>query len=415
MSDNAIEFVNVSKKFKKGEKFDSLRDLIPNLIKNTLKAKRIDELAEKEFWAVKDVSFELKKGEVLGIIGHNGAGKSTILKLLSRILKPTKGQININGRLSALIEVGAGFHEDLTGRENIYLNGTIMGMKKKEIDKKFDSIVEFSELEDFIDTPVKRYSSGMYVKLGFSVVAHLEPEILLIDEVLSVGDIAFQSKCINKISSLKSNGIPIVFISHNLLAVEKICNKAILISNGELMYNGVPRDVVQKYQIIAQKKMISNNNKAVGRYGEPYVRLGNREVEIKKVRLLNLLNEEKDIFSNQEELIVEINFETSNINKFHFAVTFFRYDGVYCYSATTKFDNFNLQNQYKKGILQIKFPKLLLLNSKYQLSVSVWDANFVVPYDLHERMYDFEITSNLPEEGIVHIPHTWNLLKDTYK
>ena len=197
---NAIEFINVSKKFKKGEKFDSLRDFIPSLIKGNFgKNGKNGNLKDQEFWAVKDVSFQLKKGEALGIIGPNGAGKSTILKMLSRIYKPTSGEIKINGKLSALLEVGAGFHPDLTGRENIYLSAAIIGMKKKEIESKIDSIIEFSELEDFIDTPVKKYSSGMYVRLGFSISAHMDPEILLLDEVLAVGDFSFQKKCLHRI------------------------------------------------------------------------------------------------------------------------------------------------------------------------------------------------------------------------
>ena len=206
MTDIPLEFNHVWKKFKKGEKYDSLRDLIPAMTKRLFTGNHRGELQEKEFWAVKDVSFEVKKGETLGIIGPNGAGKSTILKLLSGILRPNKGEINVNRRLSALIEVGAGLHPDLTGRENIYLNGSILGMKKSEIDKKLDEIVEFSGLIDFLDTPVKRYSSGRYTRLGFSVAAHVEPEILLIDEVLSVGDMSFQQKCVGKMISCRNSG-----------------------------------------------------------------------------------------------------------------------------------------------------------------------------------------------------------------
>ena len=196
---NIIEFNHVWKKFKKGEKFNSLRDAIPNLFRSFSNG---NSLEKQEFWALQDVSFQITKGEVLGIIGPNGAGKSTILKLLSRIMKPNKGEMKINGRLSALIEITAGFHPELTGRENAYLNGTILGMRKKEIDAKFDDIVEFSGLREFIDTPVKRYSSGMYSRLGFSVAANMDPDILLVDEVLSVGDIAFQAKCAQKMREL---------------------------------------------------------------------------------------------------------------------------------------------------------------------------------------------------------------------
>jgi lipopolysaccharide transport system ATP-binding protein len=246
---NAIEFNHVWKKFRKGERFDSLRDLIPTFTRNLFSwgNKNQQELRDKEFWAVNDVSFQIKKGDILGIIGHNGAGKSTILKLLSGILQPTKGEIILNGRLSALIEVGAGFHNDLTGRENIYLNGAILGMKKQEIDKKFDSIVAFSELEEFIDTPVKRYSSGMYVRLGFSVAAHLDPEILLIDEVLSVGDFRFQRKCMAKMNEFVTKGTTIIYISHNLPSVIELCPKTLLLNRGEVQQIGESRQVVHDY------------------------------------------------------------------------------------------------------------------------------------------------------------------------
>src|SRR5581483_6394239 len=200
MNDIAIEFENVSKKFKRGEKFDSLRDLIPALAKKLRSGKKDSpsELKEREFWALRDVSFQVKKGEALGIIGSNGAGKSTVLKILSGIIRPTNGHYRINVRLSALIEVGAGFHPDLSGRENVFLNGAILGMTPKEISTRFDEIVDFSGLTEFIDTPVKRYSSGMYARLGFSVAIHMKPDVLLVDEVLSVGDMAFQAKCQQK-------------------------------------------------------------------------------------------------------------------------------------------------------------------------------------------------------------------------
>jgi lipopolysaccharide transport system ATP-binding protein len=205
------------------------------------------ELQEQEFWAVQGVSFQVRCGEALGVIGPNGAGKSTILKLLSGILRPNKGEIKVNGRLSALIEVGAGFHPDLTGRENIYLNGAILGMKKSEIDRKFDEIVDFSGVQEFIDTPVKRYSSGMYARLGFSVAAHVNPDILLVDEVLSVGDLQFQEKCIDKMLSLKDEGIPIVFVSHNLQSIQLLCKRAILLKVGKIIKEGSVETVLNEY------------------------------------------------------------------------------------------------------------------------------------------------------------------------
>ena len=247
MGDVVLEFNHVWKKFKKGERYDSLRDFIPAIAKRLFNSSQGEELQEKEFWSIKDVSFQIMKGEALGIIGPNGAGKSTVLKLLSGILKPNKGDIKVNGRLSALIEVGAGFHPDLTSRENIYLNGTILGMKKKEIDSKFDEIVEFSGLEEFIDTPVKRYSSGMYARLGFSVAAHVDPEVLLVDEVLSVGDFVFQTKCIKKMHDIIAKGVTIIFISHNIPSIIQLCPKAILLNKGEIQKYGDSNEVCRFY------------------------------------------------------------------------------------------------------------------------------------------------------------------------
>jgi len=260
MSDVAIEFSHVYKKFKRGESFDSLRDFIPYLTKKYFSVSSNGDLRDKEFWAVKDVSFQLKYGEAIGIIGPNGAGKSTILKILSGILLPNQGAYKVYGRISALIEVGAGFHPDLTGRENIYLNGAILGMTREQVKKKFDSIVEFSELEEFIDTPVKRYSSGMYARLGFSVAAHVDPQILLIDEVLSVGDISFQQKCLNKMQEIIGNGTTIIFISHNIPAVIKICPKTILLNRGMIDHFGDTKDVCRYYyNISSQTKMATED------------------------------------------------------------------------------------------------------------------------------------------------------------
>lgn len=248
MPDIVLHFDQIWKKFRRGEKkHDSLRDLIPAVAKNLFKIRRRKDLRDQEFWAIKDVSFQVGRGEALGIIGPNGAGKSTVLKLLSGIMRPDRGRIAVNGRLSALIEVGAGFHQDLTGRENIYLNGAILGMKRKEMDRKLEEIVAFSELSDFIDTPVKRYSSGMYARLGFSVAAHVDPDILLVDEVLSVGDWAFQRKCLEKMEAFVKNGVTVIFISHNLQAVMNLCHRALLLRKGSVVEDGSTGMVVRRY------------------------------------------------------------------------------------------------------------------------------------------------------------------------
>lgn len=247
MSNVALEMDHVFKKFGKGEIHDSLRDLIPALTGRFFKSSKTNLLGKSEFWAVQDVSFQVHRGEALGIIGHNGAGKSTILKLLCHIMKPTKGEMRVNGKLSALIEVGAGFHGDLTGRENVFLNGTILGMKREQIQNKFDEIVAFSGLSEFIDTPVKRYSSGMYARLGFSVAAHVEPEILIVDEVLSVGDFAFQNKCMEKINSILAGGATVIFVSHNLRSVAQLCQRCILLDHGKIIEEGPTDEIVNCY------------------------------------------------------------------------------------------------------------------------------------------------------------------------
>jgi len=260
MSDVALELDHVYKKFKKGEIYDSLRDLIPALSGRMFK-KSSGNLESREFWATNDVSFQVKRAEAFGIMGSNGAGKSTILKLLSGIMKPNKGRIVVNGKLSALIEVGAGFHPDLTGRENIFLNGTILGMKREEIKTKLDAIIDFSGLEDFIDTPVKRYSSGMYARLGFSVAAHVDPDILLIDEVLSVGDYQFQRQCVEKMRSVIHNGVTVIFISHNLKAISELCTRSVLLDHGRVLKEGPTDEVIRTYIDHGAEKSDQNQGK----------------------------------------------------------------------------------------------------------------------------------------------------------
>jgi lipopolysaccharide transport system ATP-binding protein len=248
----AIRADGVAKRFQRGERHDSLRDLIPALV-GGLRGKRkekaaadAERLRRDEFWAVKDLSFEVPFGRALGIIGPNGAGKSTTLKLLTGILRPTAGEIRMRGRVASLIEVSAGFHQDLTGRENVYLQGAIMGMTRREVDQRLDSIVDFSGIEPFIDTPVKRYSSGMNARLGFAIAVHLEPDVLVIDEVLSVGDMNFQQKCVDRMKAFKRDGVAIVFVSHNMQAVGDLCDEALVI-RGRPTFQGPVGDAVSEY------------------------------------------------------------------------------------------------------------------------------------------------------------------------
>ncbi len=242
----AISISNLSKRYMIGLKKDSsLRGTLSTVFKT-------GNASDEEFWALKDINLEIKKGDVLGIVGKNGAGKSTLLKILSQITKPTTGRIEINGRVASLLEVGTGFHPELTGRENIYLNGTILGMTRKEVASKFDEIVAFSGVEKFIDTPVKRYSSGMYVRLAFAVAAHLEPEILIIDEVLAVGDAEFQKKCLGKMKDVAEDGRTVIFVSHDIGAVKNLCTKGVLLENGRLKYSGDILSVITEYQSVSK-------------------------------------------------------------------------------------------------------------------------------------------------------------------
>jgi lipopolysaccharide transport system ATP-binding protein len=262
VTDAALTMDHVYKKFRKGELYDSLRDLVPALASKLVK-RRAAGLEAKEFWALEDVSFDVARGEAFGVIGNNGAGKSTMLKLLSGIMKPTRGTLEVRGRLSALIEVSAGFHPDLTGRENIYLNGTVLGMTRQEIARRFDAIVAFSGLEEFIDTPVKRYSSGMFARLGFSVAAHVDPDILIVDEVLSVGDFVFQQRCTERMTEVIRGGATVIFVSHNLRAVAELCSRALLLDRGRVVATGPAEDVIRSYLARAEARKPGDANRHV--------------------------------------------------------------------------------------------------------------------------------------------------------
>ena len=248
MSDVVVEFDGVWKKFRRGERHDSLRDLVPGIVSRIVRGRPDQsQLQGQEFWAVRDVSFQVRRGEALGIIGPNGAGKSTALKLLTRILRPTIGKCSVKGRVGALIEVAAGFHGDLTGRENIYLQGAIMGMRKAQIEAKLEEIIDFSGIAPFIDTQVKRYSSGMQARLGFSVAAHMDPDVLFVDEVLSVGDMSFQAKCMERMRQQIDSGVTVIFVSHNLQAVALLCKRCVVMGAGTLLFDGPPEPALSAY------------------------------------------------------------------------------------------------------------------------------------------------------------------------
>jgi len=321
----ALEFDQVWKKFRKGEKYDCLRDLIPAMVERLFSKNHRDGLREQEFWALSEVSFQIKRGEAVGIIGPNGSGKSTTLKLLSSILKPTKGRIKVNGRLSALIEVAAGFHPDLTGRENIFLNGSILGMRKSEIERKFDEIVEFSGLEEFIDTPVKRYSSGMYARLGFSVAAHVDPEILLVDEVLSVGDMSFQQRCMEKMQEKIRSDVAVIFVSHNLAAVATLCNRVILLNKGRVLIDGPCEKALEAYVAAVKANGLKSET-------------GSGTIWIVGCTLKSLYAENQGVMAPHTPCELNVNFECSvSITPFNVGFIIRRtQDMSFCYWVTTE-------------------------------------------------------------------------------
>jgi lipopolysaccharide transport system ATP-binding protein len=283
MSDPVIRVENLSKKYiishQKPERYMALRDVIANGAKSLTQRifqphKKVIDSDREEFWALKDVSFEVNQGDRIGIIGRNGAGKSTLLKILSRITEPTSGRITINGRVASLLEVGTGFHPELTGRENIYLNGSILGMSKAEIKKKFDEIIDFAEVEKFLDTPVKHYSSGMYVRLAFAVAAHLEPEILIVDEVLAVGDAQFQKKCMGKMEDVSKEGRTVIFVSHNMASISALCSRAIILKDGLVQFftNNID-DAISKYLLLIDDATNVQLEYRKDRNGEGKIRL----------------------------------------------------------------------------------------------------------------------------------------------
>ena len=321
-SDVAISAKNVSKVYRLGSKdvaedslIKSFAKMIKSPVKNYKKYRSLYNFSDLDFdnpdanqnpnilWALRNVSFDVNKGEVVGIIGRNGAGKSTLLKILSRITPPATGSIEIHGRSASLLEVGTGFHPELTGRENVYLNGTILGMRKKEVESKFDEIVEFSGVEKFLDTPVKRYSSGMAVRLAFAVAAHLEPEILIIDEVLAVGDGAFQEKCLNKMQDVGSSGKTIFFVSHNMSAVTRLCSRVIMLENGCVIADGPAREIVNDYMHDGAQALAERT------WPDPLRAPGNNIAWLKSVRIKDKDNQTTELIDIRSTVALEMTFE----------------------------------------------------------------------------------------------------------
>jgi len=310
MPDSIIKVENLSKKFiirhEQRERYTSLRDVVTNNVKSIFSKKDKVTTTQEEFWALKDINFEIKQGDRVGIIGRNGAGKSTLLKVLSRIVEPSTGRVELNGRVSSLLEVGTGFHPELTGRENIFLNGAILGMSRAEIRSKFDEIVAFAEVEKFLDTPVKRYSSGMYVRLAFAVAAHLEPEILIVDEVLAVGDAQFQKKCLGKMEDVSKNeGRTVLFVSHNMGVIAQLCQSSIILNKGSVVFQGSTSLAIENY--------ISNGRKTESGYVASQEAFS-KAMFIKSVTLLNKNELIAESFLLDEPILIELTIGINDIN-----------------------------------------------------------------------------------------------------
>ena len=390
---SGISLRGVWKKYYRGERHDSLRDLVPALVARAVSRRRSDTLAKQEFWALRDISLDIKPGEAVGIIGPNGAGKSTLLKLLTRILRPTRGEIALSGRVGALIEVAAGFHPDLTGRENVYLQGAVMGMTRAEIKDKFDAIVDFAGVSEFIDTPVKRYSSGMNARLGFAVAAHMDPDVLLIDEVLSVGDVGFQEKCVTRMRELIDRGVPLAFVSHNLTAVVDLCTRAILIDHGVVQAEGNPAEVVAEFRR--------------GRRVEA-AQAGDQPIRITDVRLLQADGEVSPLFQTAAPMTIQVHYQAREpIARPHVAIDIHTADGTYCAGINTRMDDCTLGTLEGEGHVELKVSRLSLLPGCYSISAGILDREGLRPLDLHSRAYPFTVVSTRRDFGVVYLEHEW--------
>lgn len=358
----------------------------------------------QDFYALRDVSFEVPRSQALGIIGHNGAGKSTILKLLSNITAPTSGEITINGHLSALIEVGSGFHPELTGRENIYLNGSILGMRRREIAEKFDRIVEFAGVSRFIDTPIKRYSSGMHVRLGFSIAAHLDPDILLLDEVLAVGDEAFQTKCLQRIRELKRDGTTIVFISHDLGAVESLCDRVLLIQHGEAIADSKPQDVIAAYRTSATQAQPAALTGAPDAVAE-------KEAAITSVTFYDLSGREMVAARTGDPVLARVNYTArSRIENAVFELFFYTGNRELLCQLSTEFGEHPLDVEAGAGVAEFTIPEIGLRPDIYYIDATIKYRDAPDDIDWQRNSATLRIDPGKMRRGQFYMPHEWRVM-----
>lgn len=409
---NAIEFQHVSKKFTlHHEKRNSVQERIANILRPR---------GEGEvFWALRDVDFQVPAGETLGLIGHNGSGKSTTLKLITRILEPTSGAVRVRGRISALLELGSGFHPDLSGRDNIFLNGSLLGFSRADMQRKVSDIMDFAELGPFIDTPVKHYSSGMYMRLGFAIATAVDPDILITDEVLAVGDEAFQRKCMDRIYQFRQQGKTILFVSHSLDAIRNLCTSAVWLHGGELKAAGNTLATIDAYlEWTNQKEQARLERERVAR-GEQIAeteevetrRWGSREIEITRVELLNGRGQETSVFTTREPLTIRLHYMAHQpITEPIFGLALFHANGFHLNGPNTRFGGLSLGTLRGPGYVDYTIDDLPLLAGQYRLTAAIHDNSTTHTYDHHELMYGFVVQTGAIAEryGSIMIPARWS-------
>jgi len=415
-----IEVRNIGKKYDINRyrgSYTALRDVIANIFRNPFgiaksKVKRAVGMGKKEeFWALRDISFSVRRGEVVGIIGANGAGKSTLLKILSQITPPTEGEVILRGRVGSLLEVGTGFHPELTGRENVFLNGAILGMKKNEIEKKFDQIVEFAGIEKFLDTPVKHYSSGMYVRLAFSVAAHMEPDILLVDEVLAVGDAEFQKKCLGKMDEItKKEGRTILFVSHNMGAVATLCTRGILLRDGMITKQGSINEVIEEYT----SSSINRSEVEISQSGHPLTRFH-------KISVVNNDGKVSDFFDLNDEINIKVEYEVIKpIPRLQMSLSIVR--GLT--EIVRAFDTDGEKNDLETAevghyVVTCKLPKMFLKAGEYSIRATLGspekiyqDTGLAVGFKIQELSINTQHKSyRESRDGLVVSPAVWSKQK----
>jgi len=396
----AIQFQAVSKRFTFSR--EAPQSILETLI--SFFSRRRKSPGEDDLWAVQDVSFDVQKGQSFGIVGRNGSGKSTILKMISRVLRPTLGRVMVNGRISALLELGAGFHPDLTGRENVFLNASLMGLSDKETENRFRDILEFSELGEFIDMPVKYYSSGMYMRLGFSVAINMDPDILVIDEILAVGDQPFQTKCLDAILDIKRQGVTVVFVSHNINIMRSMCTHLLWVDRGNVRALGDVTTVADLYTAYSTELEDTQLQRPA------YERRGNQQIEITGVRFLDSENEPQQHFAPGARMVIEIGYHAHVPAKNpEFGLAIFRHDGVQINGPNTRLDGIDLGQVAGRGAVRYEIEALPLAVGRYMVTVAIHHGELPLCYDLHEEAYAFRVLSgDRPvTEGVLELPATW--------